>query len=63
MAWTPDQESKLRQLWTEGLSASEIAKQIPVSEGKPVSRDMVIGKARRLGLEGRPSPIQRKEDA
>ena len=53
MAWTDDRVEKLRELWTKGLSASQIAVQLG-----GVSRNAVIGKAHRLGLEGRPSPIR-----
>jgi GcrA cell cycle regulator len=64
--WTREQEDKLRELWAQGLSASQIAPLIPAGskpkggEPKPVTRDMVIGKARRMGLESRPSPIIRE---
>lgn len=50
--WPFDDEQKLRVLWARGLSAGEIARQIP---GR--SRNAVIGKAKRLNLEGRASPI------
>lgn len=43
----------LRELWSKGLSASQIAVQLG-----GVSRNAVIGKAHRLGLESRPSPIR-----
>jgi GcrA cell cycle regulator len=48
--------AQLRQLWGSGKSASEIAE---ILGG--VSRNAVIGKAHRLELSGRPSPIKRKE--
>lgn len=69
MAWSREQESKLRELWDAGETASEIAKALPPmpattkKPAKPVTRDMVIGKARRMGLEPRPSPIKREEPA
>lgn len=53
MAWTDDRVAMLRELWTKGLSASQIAVQLG-----GVSRNAVIGKAHRLGLESRPSPIR-----
>ena len=54
MAWKPEDEAKLRHLWNEKeLSAREIAEEMGVS------RNMVIGKARRMGLKSRPSPIKR----
>lgn len=60
--WSAEQEAKLEELWEEDLTASEIAKQLPpMKSGKAVTRDMVIGKARRMGLTPRPSPIKREE--
>ncbi|MHA1564655.1 MAG: GcrA family cell cycle regulator [Alphaproteobacteria bacterium] len=53
MTWTEERVMRLRELWTEGLSASQIAAQIG-----GITRNAVIGKAHRLGLEGRPSPIR-----
>lgn len=48
MSWTPDRENLLRILWTQGLSASQIAKRLG-----GVSRNAVIGKRIRMGLPGR----------
>ncbi|WP_026873860.1 GcrA family cell cycle regulator [Inquilinus limosus] len=56
MSWTEERVAQLRQLWGNGKSASEIAE---ILGG--VSRNAVIGKAHRLELSGRPSPIKRKE--
>ncbi len=55
MSWTDEQEEKLKQLWREGKTASQIAEELG-----GVSRNAVIGKAHRLGLSGRPSPIKVK---
>lgn len=46
----------LRDLWSRGLSASQIA--TALCRFGPVSRNSVIGKAHRMGLDGRPSPIR-----
>ena len=48
MGWTEERVEQLRTLWTEGLSASQIAR---VLGG--VTRNAVIGKVHRLGLSGR----------
>ena len=48
MSWTPEKEKKLRELWTKGHSASQIASML---EG--TTRNAVIGKAHRLNLEAR----------
>ena len=48
MSWTDDRVETLKKLWTEGLSASQIAKELG-----EVSRNAVIGKVHRLGLESR----------
>jgi GcrA cell cycle regulator len=49
--WTDERVSLLKNLWTEGLSASQIAKQLG-----GVTRNAVIGKVHRLGLAGRATP-------
>lgn len=54
MAWTDERIAKLRKLWDDGLTASQIAKEL--AEG--VTRNAVIGKAHRLGLKSRPSPVK-----
>ncbi len=51
MAWTEDRVEVLTKLWAEGLSASQIAKQLG-----EVTRNAVIGKVHRLGLSGRAKP-------
>lgn len=48
MAWTDDRIEKLKSLWAEGLSASQIASALG-----EVTRNAVIGKIHRLGLSGR----------
>ncbi|WP_374765167.1 GcrA family cell cycle regulator [Yunchengibacter salinarum] len=54
MAWTDERIETLRTLWDQGLSASQIAKEL----GEGVTRNAVIGKAHRLGLKSRPSPVK-----
>ena len=49
--WTDETITRLRQLWAEGLSAAEIGRRLRTT------RNAVTGKARRLNLDGRPSPI------
>ena len=57
MSWTTEHETRLAALVAEGKSASQIAAelpQLPATLNKPmraVTRDMVIGKARRMGLK------------
>jgi len=48
MAWTDDRVEQLKTLWTEGMSASQIAKELG-----GVTRNAVIGKVHRLGLSSR----------
>ena len=57
MAWTDERVELLKKRWTEGKSAAEIAKEL----GEGVTRNAVIGKAHRMGLSGRPSPIKKKK--
>lgn len=51
LPWTDDRIEKLKVLWSSGLSAGQIAKQLG-----GVTRNAVIGKASRLGLPGRGRP-------
>lgn len=53
MSWTDDRVKLLKQLWGEGKTAAEIAKELG-----GVTRNAVIGKAHRLKLNSRVSPIQ-----
>jgi len=46
LTWTKERIELLTKLWTEGLSASQIAAEL----GGDVSRNAVLGKAHRLGL-------------
>ncbi|MEL6476027.1 MAG: GcrA family cell cycle regulator [Pseudomonadota bacterium] len=48
MSWTDERVEKLKELWAEGMSASQIAKSLG-----GVTRNAVIGKVHRLGLSNR----------
>lgn len=48
ISWTDERVETLKKLWSEGLSASQIA-----TELGGVTRNAVIGKVHRLGLSGR----------
>ena len=49
MAWTEEKTEQLKKLWAEGHTASQISKML----GDGISRNAVIGKSHRLGLQGR----------
>ncbi|HEX8580004.1 MAG TPA: GcrA family cell cycle regulator [Allosphingosinicella sp.] len=53
MSWTDERIDRLKELWTQGNTASQIADELG-----GVSRNAVIGKAHRLGLQSRPSPVK-----
>jgi GcrA cell cycle regulator len=53
MAWTDERIEQLKRLWENGMTASQIAEELG-----GVSRNAVIGKAHRLGLQSRPSPVK-----
>ena len=62
MSWTDERVDKLKELWGDGMSASQIAK---ILGG--VTRNAVIGKVHRLGLSnrgtasgGQPAPDEAK---
>lgn len=48
MSWNDERVDLLKKLWSEGLSASQIANRLG-----GVTRNAVIGKVHRLGLSGR----------
>ena len=49
MSWTPERQEKLKQLWKEGHSGSQIARML----GNGATRNSVLGKAFRLKLQAR----------
>ncbi len=53
MEWNEDAIARLRVLWAEGHSTAEIGRRMNVS------KNAVVGKAHRLNLPARPSPIRR----
>jgi len=56
MSWTDERIETLRKMWDSGLTATQIAEELG-----GVSRNAVIGKAHRLGLPSRPSPVKPNE--
>lgn len=53
MEWSEEVIAKLRVLWGEGHSTAEIGRRLNIS------KNAVVGKAHRLNLPPRPSPIRR----
>jgi len=53
MSWTDERIETLKTMWEGGQTASQIADALG-----GVSRNAVIGKAHRLGLQARPSPVK-----
>jgi len=56
MSWTDERIERLKEMWSRGMTASQIAEELG-----SVSRNAVIGKAHRLGLQSRPSPVKPNE--
>ncbi|QFT78536.1 GcrA family cell cycle regulator [Erythrobacter sp. THAF29] len=56
MSWTDERIATLKKMWEGGSTASQIAEELG-----GVSRNAVIGKAHRLGLKSRPSPVKANE--
>lgn len=56
MSWTEERIATLTKMWESGATASQIADELG-----GVSRNAVIGKAHRLGLKSRPSPVKANE--
>ena len=53
MSWNDDNVSRLKELWDQGLPTAQIGKLLGFT------KNAVVGKAHRIGLERRPSPIRR----
>ena len=53
MPWNDENVSRLRELWDQGLPTAQIGKLLGFT------KNAVVGKAHRIGLERRPSPIRR----
>ena len=53
MPWDNDNVSRLKELWDQGLPTAQIGKLLGFT------KNAVVGKAHRIGLERRPSPIRR----
>jgi GcrA cell cycle regulator len=53
MSWTDERIEQLKKMWQKGMTASQIAETLG-----GVSRNAVIGKAHRLELQSRPSPVK-----
>jgi GcrA cell cycle regulator len=54
MVWDEETIRHLRSLWTQGHSTAEIGRRLGVS------KNAIVGKAHRLDLDARPSPIRRE---
>jgi len=57
MDWTTEAIEQLRALWAEGHSTAEIGRRMGVT------KNAIVGKAHRLNLSARPSPIRRDPNA
>ena len=53
MSWNDDNVARLKELWDQGLPTAQIGKLLDFT------KNAVVGKAHRIGLERRPSPIRR----
>jgi len=53
MPWDESNVARLRELWDQGLPTAQIGKLLGFT------KNAVVGKAHRIGLERRPSPIRR----
>jgi GcrA cell cycle regulator len=55
--WTEADKTALRELWASGIPASEISRRLGYS------KNATVGKAHRMGLDARRSPIKGRQDA
>ena len=54
MEWNEESIGRLRAFWAEGFSTAEIGRRMGIT------KNAVVGKAHRLQLSSRPSPIRRE---
>lgn len=57
MTWTPDRIDLLTRLWSSGMPTAQIGKELGIT------KNAVVGKAHRMGLPERASPISKKPAA
>lgn len=57
LEWTDERIARLTELWSQDLSTAEIGKILGIT------KNAVVGKAHRLGLPKRQSPIRRSTKA
>src|SRR3569833_361325 len=57
MSWTEERIERLKKMWHDGATTNQNAK-----EHRKENHNAVIGKAHRLGLEQRPSPVKPGEE-
>ena len=53
MSWNDENVARLKEFWDQGLPTAQIGKLLGFT------KNAVVGKAHRIGLERRPSPIRR----
>lgn len=54
--WPPEKKAKLRELWESGASVVQIGAEMGMT------KNQIVGKAHRMGLPPRESPIKRADD-
>jgi GcrA cell cycle regulator len=57
--WPPARDAKLAELWAQGLTARQIEAEMLRAFQVIVTKNAIAGRAHRLGLPKRPSPIKR----
>lgn len=55
--WLEPWKDRLRALWPTGMSTPQMGRVLTKEFDREFTKNAVVGKARRLGLEARPSPI------
>lgn len=55
VTWSPEIVNELASLWRQGMPTRKIGERLGCG------KNAVIGKAHKLGLPGRPSPIKRRD--
>lgn len=61
--WPDEAAEDLRQMWTSGLSCSQIAERLNKTYGLRFSRNAIIGKGHRLGLGTKAGAVRQRASA
>lgn len=60
--WTEDMEEFVKEIWLDGMTASECAEAITLKFHRHLTRNAVIGKVHRMGLDRRGNTVSKHKN-